>query len=231
LHAIIMGGLIPEEKLGKHKAKQNYVVNERNIKIYTPPSPQETPRLMKELIDWLNAQETAQLHGIMVCAILHHRFVSIHPFPDGNGRVARVLGNLILYQRDFDSRHIFSLDEYFAGNRKFYYQKIQQARELDGDLTPWIEYVAEGTIKTLNNTNQRIEALQLSPTAKLYLSPRQEELLRLLRNAPRLSGAEMINKLKLSRARINQLLIPLIKSGVVVKEGLSKATRYRLSYR
>ena len=231
LHAIIMDGLMPREKLGKYKDKQNYVVNGKNINIYTPPSPQETPRLMKDLIDWLNAGETAELHGILVCAILHHRLVSVHPFPDGNGRAARALGSLILYQRDFDSRHIFSLDDYFAGNRKFYYQKIQQARELDDDLTPWIEYVAEGIIATLKNTKQRIEELQLSPTAKLYLSPRQEEIIRLLNNNPRLSGAEMIKHLKVSRSRINQLLIPLIKNGVVMKEGLSKATRYRLSSR
>ena len=231
LHTIVMDGPILKEKLGKYKDKQNYVVNENNIKIYTPPSPQETPRLIKELIDWLNSQEADQLHGIIICAILHHRFVSVHPFPDGNGRVARALGSLILYQRDFDSRHIFSLDEYFAGNRRSYYEKIQQARELDDELTPWIEYVAEGIISTLKNTKQRIEALQLSPSAKLYLSPRQEELVRLLRNAPQLSGAEMIKKLKVSRARINQLLMPLVKNGVVVKEGLSKATRYRLSAR
>lgn len=228
LHQIVMGGLISDDKLGKHKNKPNYVVNEKNIRIYSPPSPLETPRLTKQLIAWLNSPESLALHSVVVCAILHHRYVSIHPFPDGNGRVARALGSLVLYQRGFDTRQIFSLDDFFAGNRRFYYQKLQQARELDDDLTHWIEYVAEGIVATLRAAKKRIEEFQLSPTGKTYLSPKQEEIVRLLRNEPYLSGAELIKKLKVSRARVHQLLVPLEKNGIVVKEGLSRATQYRL---
>jgi Fic family protein len=229
LHGIITHGLLDEKKIAAYKAKQNYVVDEQKIKVYTPTTPKETPQAIKELLAWLNGIEALQLHCVLVCAILHHRFVSIHPFSDGNGRLARALGTMVLYRREFDLHHIFSLDEFFANDRKRYYQKLQQARELDNDLTLWIEYVAEGVVNTLRKVKKRIEDLQVTAQYPVTLSPRQEDALRLLRDSHSLHVSELIGELKVSRARINQILTPLINSGLVVKDGASRATRYKLN--
>ncbi|MFH1684575.1 MAG: Fic family protein [Candidatus Margulisiibacteriota bacterium] len=229
LHKLLMRNLQPDSKCGQYKDKQNYVINEKGIRIYTPPPIKETPRLARELIDWLSLKETKELHCVPVCAIFHHQLVSIHPFSDGNGRIARALGTLILYQRGFDTKHLFSLDDFFAGDRKRYYQKIEQARDLDNDLTLWIEYVAEGIVATLKDAKKRIEDLQVSSTAKINISPRQEEVLRILRDNPTLSGAELIKKLKVTRARLNQIISPLVENRLVIKEGQSRATRYKLA--
>lgn len=226
LHSILMDGLLPKEKCGKYKEKQNYVTDENGIKIYTPPSPKDTPGLMNELVGWLNSKAANELHSIMACAILHHRLVSIHPFSDGNGRIARLLGIWLLYQRDFDLRHIFSLDDFFAGDRKRYYEKIQQARELDDNLTFWIEYVGEGIIKTLKEVKKRIESLQIRSKTKINLSARQEAILSLLRDRGSLSVSEIMKQLKVSRARVNQIIHPLIKDKIILMEGKARATRY-----
>lgn len=226
LHSILMDGLLQKEKLGKYKEKQNYVLDENGIKIYTPPSPKITPALMKELVKWLNSGEANDLHSIMVCAILHHRLVSIHPFSDGNGRIARLLGTWLLYKREFDLRHIFSLDDFFAGDRKRYYEKIQQARELDNNLTFWIEYTAEGIVRTLKDVRKRIESFQIKATSEISLSARQEVLLSLLRDKGRLSAPEIIGHLKVTRARVNQIIQPLIKSKIIKAEGKARATSY-----
>ena len=203
-------------------------INEKGIRIYTPPPPKQTPKLVRDLVAWLNSAAAKDLHSILVCAILHHQLVSIHPFTDGNGRLARSLGIWILYQRGFDTQHIFSLGDFFAADRTRYYKKIQQARELDGDLSHWFEYVAEGIVKTLKEVKKRIENLQVSSKAKISLSPRQEELLRILRDSTPLGVSVLQKKLKLTRARINQILPPLIKNGLVAKEGKSRATKYRI---
>lgn len=229
LHKIIARDLLDESKTAKYKEKQNYVVDENGIRVYTPTPPKETPRAVQELLDWLSTRETRELHSLLVCAIFHHRFVSIHPFPDGNGRLARAIGTMILYQREYDLHHIFSLDEFFAGNRKRYYQKIQQARDLDDNLTPWIEYVAEGVVNTLKNVKQRIEGLQITSSYPINLSPRQEDALRILRDNPALLGSDLTRQLKVTRSRMNQLLTPLIKGGLIAKEGESRATRYKLN--
>jgi len=231
LHILLMKDLMTVNKCGEYKEKQNYVINEKGIKIYTPPPPSQTQKMVKELLDWLNSSESKNLHSILVCAIFHHRFVSIHPFTDGNGRLSRVLGSWILYNRGFDTKHILCLDDYFASDRKKYYLKIQQTRELDEDLTYWIEYVAEGIVYTLKNTIKRIENLQISPKFKLALTQKQEELLRILRNHPIITASELKIFLKVSRARINQIISPLIKNGIILKEGKSRATRYKLNLR
>jgi Fic family protein len=231
LHKVLTRDLLAEEKCGVYKQKQNYILDENGIRTYTPPSPQATPKLMEDLLTWLNERETRQLHSVLVCAILHHRLVSIHPFADGNGRLARALGTFILYQREYDLHHIFSLDEFFAGNRRRYYQKIDQARELDDNLTYWMEYVAEGVVATLKNVKERIEALQVTAAGEMVLTPRQEEALRILRDSPSLRVAEFTKRLKVTRARMHQILTPLVKSGLVLKEGESRATAYRLNLR
>ncbi|MFA6430870.1 MAG: Fic family protein [Candidatus Margulisiibacteriota bacterium] len=230
LHKLLTENILTESRSGKYKEKQNFVLNEKGIKIYIPPSPKMTPTLTRELIEWINSDEIKSLHPIIVCAISHHRLVSIHPFTDGNGRIARSLETWILYQRGFDNNHIFSLDDFFAKDRKRYYDKIEQARELDDNLTYWIEYVAEGIVKTLKDVKSRIESLQVSTKSKILLSPRQEELIRILRDFPVINVAIIQQELKVTRARVNQIISPLIASGLVAKEGNAKATRYRLNH-
>jgi len=229
LHHLLVNSLLDSAKIGHYKAKQNYVVNEKGIRVYTPTAPSATPQAVNDLLEWLDTRETRELHSVLVCAIFHHRFVSIHPFPDGNGRLARTIGTLILYHREFDLHHIFSLDEFFAGNRTRYYQKLQQARELDDNLTYWIEYVAEGVVHTLKQVKSRIENLQVTSTYPVTLSPRQEDTLRLLRDSHSLHVSELIRELKVTRARVNQIITPLVNGGLIKKEGESRATRYRLN--
>ncbi len=229
LHKTLMKKLLPETKCGKYKDKPNFIINGKNLRIYTPPTPQKTPQLMKELISWLNAPSTSELHSIIVSAIFHHQFLSIHPFTDGNGRMARLLSAWILYQRDFDTQHIFCLDDYFALDRNKYYKKIQQARELDNNLTYWLDYIAEGIVETLKKVKLRIENLQVSSKTKMLLSPRQEEILRVLKNASSLGVSDLQKKLHLTRTRINQIITPLIKSRLIQKQGRSRATRYKIN--
>jgi len=228
LHSILVKGLLPDDKIERYKDKQNYIRNEKGIVIYTPPSPKETPGMMKQLIYWGDSKDAEELHSVIVCAIIHHRLVSIHPFSDGNGRLARLLGIWTLYKKGFDTRHIFSLDDHFALNRKFYYEKIEQARELDGDLTYWIEYVAEGIIAALRRVKKRVEELMASSGTNIMLSARQEELIRLLRDNGTMNVAAIIDKMKITRARINQIMQPLVEAGIVEAVGKARATVYRL---
>lgn len=231
LHKILMKDLLEEAKCGIYKQKQNYVINENGIRVFIPPSPKNTPQMVGELFNWLNSNDTKELHCVLVCAIAHHRLVSIHPFSDGNGRIARLIATWILYQREFDTNHIFSLDEFFAGDRQRYYMKLQQARELDDNLSSWIEYVAEGIVFTLKNAKKRIEELQVSIHSDLALTPKQEELLRILRDDAPLMANELTKKMHVTRARINQLISPMISEGIVERSGLSKATRYAIKWK
>lgn len=228
LHVIVTRDILSKDKSGIYKKKQNYVINEKGIRVYTPVSPQKTPQMMKDLFDWLNSNETNDMHPVLISAIFHHRLVSIHPFSDGNGRLARILGTMILYQKGFDTRHIYSIDDYFAGDRKKYYEKIQQARELDDDLTYWIEYVCQGINNVLRDVKDRIDKLAISSKTKILLSKRQEEVIQIILEKVSVSSADLQKSLKLTRTRINQIISPLVKSGLIGKKGNNKATKYYL---
>jgi len=226
LHVLITEGLLDKAKAGHYKVKQNYVVNGRGRVVYTPQTPAVTPRFMRNLLEW--TRKSGTVHPVIVSAIFHHRLVSIHPFSDGNGRVARAGAQWILYQRGFDPGHFYALDDFYAKDRDRYYEKIQQARELDNDLTYWIEYVAEGLLAACEDVYERIRALSRSVKEKITVTPKQESLLKLLRGQGGLGSAELGRKLKINRARVHQLTAPLVKAGILKQEGRARAVRYYL---
>ncbi len=178
----------------------------------------------------VNGEGGRSLHPVVVAAIAHHQLVSIHPVSDGNGRLARALEVWILYSRGFDTHHLFSLDDYFWADRPLYYLKIQQARDLDDDLTHWVEYVAQGVVSTLKETVERIRSLQVRPpSSKILLTKRQEDLLRYLRDRGVVASADIQTAFKFTRARAGQILKPLVQEGLVEVVGRQRSARYRLA--
>lgn len=229
LHRVLTRKVLSEEQSGHYKSRQNRIVDHRGITVYTPPPPDKARPLTLELLDWINSKESETLHPVIVSAIAHHRLVSIHPFSDGNGRISRALAIWLLYSRGFDTHHLFALDEYFERERQLYYQKIQQARDLDDDLSYWLEYVAEGVVETLNTVKERILSLRIAVAApRMVLTKRQEDILRYLRDRGRVKSPDIEKVFSLTRARVSQIIKPLVNAGLVVREGQTRATTYRL---
>lgn len=232
IHRRLMEGILPPEKCGHYKTAPNRVVDPKGKPVYLPPGPEKAEPLTRNLLDWINSSETRMelKDPVLISGIAHHRLVSIHPFADGNGRISRLLACWILYRSGFDSHHLFAVDEYYEADKQKYYDKIQQARDLDDDLTHWLEYVAEGFVVTLRKTKSRIESLDIQhASARLRLTPKQEELLRILRGQPWIAAAHLTKALKISRERVSELVRPLIEAGIVLREGRTRATTYRLN--
>jgi len=128
---------------GDYRKIQNYVVNSKTKEvIYTPPTTYEVPQMMQALVDWINHE--TEIHPILMSGIAQFQLVHIHPFLDGNGRTARLLSTLCLYQRGYDFKKLFTISEYYDRNRSDYYQAIQSVRQQDMDMTGWIEYFIQG---------------------------------------------------------------------------------------
>lgn len=229
LHATLTRGVLPAPEVGRYKTKPNAVFNQGRI-VYKPPPPEAAPFLTQALLKWLNSREAGKEHPVVVAAIGHHRLVSIHPFMDGNGRIARSLETWVLFRRGFDTRHIFALDEFFDQDRARYYREIQEVRDREEDLTRWLEYVSEGIIAILEKTRTRIQTLRArKPEMKVTLSPGQERILQVLGQIPKLSGGQLAKAMDLSRGQLSKLLRPLIQTGLVAKQGSTKSAVYRLS--
>lgn len=226
LHSRMTKGLLPSARSGRYRNVQNYIANARNKIVFTPPAPGKVVESMRELMSW--TRKTSQEHPIIRSAVFHHEFVAIHPFVDGNGRVARAVSQWLLWEKGFDPLYTLGLDEFFAQNRARYYDLIQQTHDMDGDYTHWVEYVAEGLSHSVETVSRRIkeESLRLKGLA---LTPKQDELLDLLGERGVLGAAQICQSMNINRARVNQLIAPLVRAGIVQKDGAARAVRYRLS--
>lgn len=194
---------------------------------YIPPAAAEVSGLMMELLEWWN-KRAKELSPVLSSAILHHRFESIHPFADGNGRTGRALALWELYRRGFDTHHIFSVDEFYWEDRPRYYAELDRVRRQGDDLTGWLEYSAEGLCQTLERVWIRVQAFQPGSGKRLVLRPRQEHLLRLLGDHGSMSPAEIWAAMDISRQGAMDLLNPLIEAGMVERSGGKKTGRYAL---
>jgi Fic family protein len=226
LHEMMTAGLLPRVRCGRYRDIQNYIVNSKGQIIFTPLSPSKVRQGMNGLFVWLKQHHTE--HAIIRSAIFHHEFVSIHPFVDGNGRVARAASQWILFADQYDPLWTLGLDEYFAQDRSKYYDIIQQTREMDNDYTYWIEYIAKGLLEAIQRVSRRIKE-ETRRHKQIKLTPKQIELLDLLEKSGTLGSAEICQQMNINRARVHQLIAPLVKCGIVTKEGTTRAVKYILA--
>ncbi len=225
VHARMIKGLMAKDRSGQYRSIQNYIVDARNKVIFTPPPPAQVQGRMKALFIWANDES---LHPVARSAIFQHEFLTIHPFVDGNGRVGRAVGQWLLWEKGFDPLCTLGLDDFFAQDRPRYYDMIQQTRDMDGDFTHWVEYVAQGLAWAHEDAQNRIKAGTLRLQG-VTLTPKQEELLALLEKKGVLGAPEIGKAMKINRARVNQLIGPLVRLGIVTRVGAARAVRYRLN--
>lgn len=126
-------------KVGEYKQAPNHVKTATG-EIFRFASPEETPAEMDQLIQWLRSEtqkgENEALHPVAIAALFHYKFIRIHPFDDGNGRLARILMNLLLMRAGYPPSVIK------AAEKEAYYTALRKA---DGDdWNAFVEYV--GTV-------------------------------------------------------------------------------------
>ena len=86
---------------GQYKTRPNSVITRYGDR-FEYATPEETPALMSDLVDWYNdAERSGKFTPIELAAIFHYRYIRIHPFEDGNGRIARLMVNYILTRHDY----------------------------------------------------------------------------------------------------------------------------------
>ena len=136
LHQIVMQKT-DAEFAGKYRVSNVFIGGAD----HTPPDALQVPMEMEKLINWF-IKERKRLHPIELSALLHHKFVYIHPFFDGNGRTARLIMNLILMQAGYPLAVILKND------RKKYYRVLALADKRDID--PMTKFVSSAVERSLD---------------------------------------------------------------------------------
>ena len=128
--------------IGDYKTTPNNVKTSTGETYYFTP-PEQVKPAMSDLIDWYRAQENRGEHPIVIAATFHYRFVRIHPFDDGNGRMARLLMNMILI------KHGYTVALIRQEHRDQYLRQLEQVDKTE-NLAEFIDYIANCCEYSLN---------------------------------------------------------------------------------
>lgn len=133
---------------------------------YAPPMPRDVSVLMRDLVRWWRSNEAAELSGPVRAGLLAHRFVSIHPFGDGNGRTARALATTELWRSGYDMRGFLSLEEHYTADLNAYYDNLQMRLPVnfydgrhDPDHSQWLGYFLATMAQAADSLHQQAIAL------------------------------------------------------------------------
>ncbi len=235
LHHMTVEKILSPERCGVYRATQVVVRNSLTGEVtFTPPVAIAVPIQVKELVDFITHATSDDIHPILKSGAVHYELVRIHPFVDGNGRVARSLSTFILFREGYDIRKFFSLEEYFDNDAVRYYDSLQSVGRNNGDLTQWLEYFTEGLAIELTKIKEKIEKISVDSKLKerlggqpLMLTNRQLKLIEYIQKTgflqnqafktifPMVSEDTVLNELK-----------GLLKAGIIRKSGSTKGAKY-----
>jgi len=232
-HRIIVSSIIDGGEAGDYRTKQVIIRNSRTGEVtFRPPPPVQVPFLMREFVYWLNQESTQEIHPVLRAGIVHHELVRIHPFIDGNGRVARAMATLILFLGGYDIRRFFSLEEYYDRDAVSYYENLQEASK--GNLTTWLEYFSLGAAIEFERIKNKV--LKLSRDVKMkeklggkqiFLSERQVKIIEYIREVGYLQNQSFADLFPdVSEDTVLREIKFLLDRKLIKKIGRTKAARY-----
>ncbi len=235
IHRLIVESILPSDQSGAYRTKQVVIRNSETGEVtFRPPPAIEVPFLMREFFHWLNATTRDDMHPIIKAGIAHHELVRIHPFVDGNGRLARTLSTFIMLMGGYDIRRFFSLEEYYDKDAVSYYENLQKASA--GDLNSWLEYFIRGASIEFEKVKEKI--LKLSKDAKLkekfggqqiFLTERQMKIVEYVQEIGYIQN-KMFSSVfpDVSEDTVLRDIQDLVKKGIMKKVGSTKGARYIL---
>lgn len=238
MHGITVQKILPKEKCGVYRETAVVVKNSATGQIsFRPPSAITIPYQIRDLLSYINNSIEIDIHPILKSGIVHYELVRIHPFLDGNGRVARALSTLILFLEGYDIRRFFSLEEYFDKDALAYYEALQSVEKKSGDLTVWLEYYTYGLAAELSKIKEKVEKISIDAKLRerlggkpIMLSDRQLKIIEYIQKIgflqnqaftqlfPMVSEDTVLNELKV-----------LLKNGIIKRKGKTKGARYILA--
>lgn len=154
-----MSGLYHIE-VGKYRSGEMQVVSGAMGKEkvhYQAPSADRLPEEMERFISWINANEP--IDAVLKAAIAHLWFVSIHPFDDGNGRIARALTDMMLARSEKCSKRFYSISAEMKIMQKEYYEILELTQHSDGDITEWILWFLHCLDLALDSTESALSSV------------------------------------------------------------------------
>lgn len=202
---------------GQYKTRPNSVITRYGDR-FEYASPEETPSLMTDLVDWYNDEEQkGKLHPVELAILFHYRYIRIHPFEDGNGRIARLMMNYIL------SRHNLPMIVVRSRLKSEYLEALHASDLIVGtspnagakaslkDITPFVQYCKKLVAREIYNdvcflTEHSENLWWYDGERIMFRSPNQAKLLTLMMSEPVLTLTDMQQKLGINMSAVKKLV-------------------------
>lgn len=244
-HSMLTAGRRDLKNIGAYRTQDEPMqiisgpIGNPKIHFEAPPSA-AMEKEMEGFVTWFNdtaLRGNTALPALTRAGIAHLYFVTIHPFEDGNGRIARALAEKALSQA-LGQPTLIALSQTIEQNKKSYYDALHQSSR-DNEITAWLVYFADTVLQAHDTTQRMIDFLiqktKLYDSVKSQLNERQEKALaRIFREGVEgfkggLSAENYISITGAARATATRDLQDLVNKGVLIRTGALKSTRYHLN--
>jgi Fic family protein len=187
-----------------------------------------TPKEMSELLEWTKSKlKEKDYHPLLIIGNFIVEFLNIHPFQDGNGRLSRVLTNLLLLQLGYLYMPYVSHEKLMEDNKPDYYLALRQSQKTlktdNPNLAPWLEFF----LTILLRQSQMANGLLTSENIETLLSHKQLAVWEFLQTVDVATPQEISVKASVARPTVNQILNKLLKLGRIERIGEGSGIRYR----
>lgn len=196
--------------------------------VFEPTKAFLTPKEMQELVEWTaDVIKEKKYHPLLIVGNFIVEFLKIHPFQDGNGRLSRILTNLLLLKAGYLYMPYVSHEKLIEDNKNNYYIALRKSQNSFGkkseDIFTWLNFFLDILLK---QSEIAIKLLGSEDVEKL-LSPKQLAVWNYLREVAEATPLEICKKTKITKSTVIQVLNRLIKLKKIERIGMGRATRYR----
>jgi Fic family protein len=198
--------------------------------VFETVAPFDTPRLMRELVEWTNAAlETRNLHPLLVIGIFTVIFLAIHPFQDGNGRLSRILTTLLLLRCGYAYTPYGSLESVIENSKESYYLALRQTQATiptdAPNWQPWLLFFLRALHQQMKRLEKKVEVERIVLAALPELSLR---ILEYAREHGRVTLKEMTILTGASRNTLKDHFRKLVENRQLVMHGKGRGVWYRI---
>jgi len=223
-----------ERHRGDYKKQENkvHMIDEsgQSIGILFDTTPAYlTPKEMQELVEWTQeALDKKKHHPLLIIGNFIVELLNIHPFQDGNGRVSRVITNLLLLQSGYLFIPYISHEKLIEDNKPDYYVALRKSQKTikkrKENIVPWLDFFLR---ILLQQSHMALGLLSKEEFEKL-LSRKQLAVWEYLKKAKEATPKELSQKAQVARPTINQIMDKFLQLKIVERRGLGRSTRYRI---
>ena len=202
---------------------------------YEAPAAERLPRDVRAFLKWFNGN--VAIYPVLKAGVAHLWFVTIHPFDDGNGRIARAVADMALARSDHSPQRFYSMSAQIRQERNAYYEKLESTQKGELDITPWLEWFLRCLDRAFDKTDNTLAAvLQKAEFWKKYaaakINERQRDIINRLLNGfeGKLTSSKWAKLEKCSPDSALRDITELVDLGILKKDAAGgRSTSYSLA--